>query len=414
MTESPLDVALKKLSQQVESDQPDLETRLKFLGLTADDAQRVQNLQGPFERVGQQFADVFYGHLALFEQTAKFFQDPATARRLRLAQVEHLQTMLAAEWDENYCDRRRRVGDTHAELGVEPHFFLAAYCQYLQFGVQQIAEQSGNHAPGLVEDITSLLKVVLLDIGLTLDAYFAHSTHTLRNALDMLWKANTELRQFAHLASHDLKTPLATVANLCDEAIDEFGAQIPVEARELINAAKQRTYRMSDMINELLSAVTTVESEELNEQVDTAAVLDEVLDLLRNETKKKRIDIDVATELPSVWGNRVRLREAFYNLLSNAIKFIDKQPGRIQVAAHTNDGHTLFTISDNGPGIPTDELDRIFSPFRRLAQHRDKPGSGLGLYFTKNLIERQKGHVWAESEIGKGSRFCVLLPRQQA
>jgi signal transduction histidine kinase len=412
MTESPLEIALQKLAHHAESEQPDLATRLQFLDLTDADARRLQRLQEPFERVSQRFVDVFYEHLAQFEQTAKFIQDPELASRLRVSQAEHLASMLAAEWNEHYCERRRRVGDAHAEVGIEPHFFLAAFCQYLQFGVKQIAQQSGNSDANLVDDITSLLKAVLLDIGLTLDAYFAHSTHTLRNALDMLWRANSELRQFAHLTSHDLKTPLATVANLCDEALDEFGEQIPAGARALIEAAKQRTYRMSDMINELLTAVTTSESEELCEQVEIAEVLDEVLEPLRRETKQKRIDVEVTTPLPAVWGNRVRLREAFHNIVSNAVKFIDKQPGRIEIAAHANDGHTLITFSDNGPGIPSDDLERVFAPFQRLNQHRDRPGSGLGLYFTKNLIERQRGHIWAESEIGKGSRFCVLMPRQ--
>ncbi len=73
----------------------------------------------------------------------------------------------------------------------------------------------------------------------------------------MYWKANIELRQFAHLASHDLKTPLATVANFCDEAIDEFGGQMPDEAKALIESARQRTFRMSRMIDELLSVTTS-------------------------------------------------------------------------------------------------------------------------------------------------------------
>ena len=100
----------------------------------------------------------------------------------------------------------------------------------------------------------SLLKVIFLDIGLTLDAYSEQATHGLRQALELLLKANAELRQFAHLTSHDLKTPLATVANLCDETIDEFGAEMPQEARKLIEAVRNRVFRMSATIDDLLSS----------------------------------------------------------------------------------------------------------------------------------------------------------------
>jgi signal transduction histidine kinase len=206
---------------------------------------------------------------------------------------------------------------------------------------------------------------------------------------------------------------LATVANLCEEAIDEFGDQMPPPAKELIEAARLRTFRMSSMINELLSAVSTTDDSELLELVELQSVLEDVFDYLRTEARKKQVELAMDTPLPKVWGNRVRLREAFYNLVANAVKFSDKHPGKVTVTAAADNLETVVIVADNGPGIPADELDRIFSPFRRLVAHRDQPGSGLGLYFTRNLIERQGGRVWVESTVGKGSRFCVLLKRQE-
>jgi signal transduction histidine kinase len=111
-----------------------------------------------------------------------------------------------------------------------------------------------------------------------------------------------------------------------------------------------------------------------------------------------------------VIGDRARTREAFYNILSNAIKFIDKRPGRIAVNAERRDGQCVISIADNGPGIRAEDLDRIFLPFQRLPGHGDIPGSGLGLYFTKMLVEQQGGQVWADSKLGEGSRFFIALP----
>ena len=161
--------------------------------------------------------------------------------------------MLEAPWDEEYVQGRNRVGDTHADVGIEPNVFLGAYNLYAQYCFRHLMTGLGHREQADLDRLLSVLKVIFLDIGLTLDADFARLIESQRQALDMLWKANVELKQFAQLASHDLKTPLATVANLCDEALDEFGTQIPEGARDLVEAARQRTFRMSRMIDELLA-----------------------------------------------------------------------------------------------------------------------------------------------------------------
>jgi signal transduction histidine kinase len=107
----------------------------------------------------------------------------------------------------------------------------------------------------------------------------------------------------------------------------------------------------------------------------------------------------------------VRLREVLGNLFSNAVKFIDRRPGKIAVTCQTTADACTLCVADSGPGIPPDELDRVFVPFRRLPQHRDRPGSGLGLYFAKTLVDQQGGRIWAESTPGEGARIFVQLRR---
>jgi signal transduction histidine kinase len=140
-------------------------------------------------------------------------------------------------------------------------------------------------------------------------------------------------------------------------------------------------------------------------------VVAESIERLAAEIEKRRFTVTVVGPLPTVWGNRVRLREAIVNILSNAVKFGDKQPATIQISAETTEDICKLAIADNGPGIPPEDLDRIFSPFRRLRIHQDRPGTGLGLYFTRNLVEQDGGSVWAESQIGKGSVFYITLKR---
>jgi signal transduction histidine kinase len=235
----------------------------------------------------------------------------------------------------------------------------------------------------------------------------------LRQALDMFWKANNELRQFAQLTSHDLKTPLATVMNLCDEALDEFGEAMPTQARELVAAAKDRSLRMSRMIDELLASMATPEDVESTEPVSSQEALDEAIETTHLLLAKNGINLDVPRPLPWVLGNKVRLREVFVNLLSNAAKFIDRRPGQVTVEARIEGDQCVIAVADNGPGIPKEELERIFSPFRRLPLHHDRPGTGLGLYFTKNLVDQQGGAMWVESKPGEGSRFHIRLKRAE-
>jgi signal transduction histidine kinase len=393
-----------------------LPERLEFLEISEADRARLRDLAHKLKSRGPAFVEVFYRHLFEFEQTAKFLQDPALVTRLKEAQQRHLEAMLEAEWDDLYVARRFRVGDAHAQVGISPQIFLGAYNQYLQFCLRELSADLDAPAREFGEQMLSLQKAVFLDIGLTLEAYFSQSTLELRQALDLVYRANAELRQFAQLTSHDLKTPLATMANLCDEVLDEFGSQIPEEAAGLIKVARERAFRMSKTIDELLSSTMSLHTEAVQGHVASQGLLQEVIEQISPMLKQKKIELSIDGMLPTVLGDKARLREVFYNLLSNAIKFSDKPQGRIVISCKPSDRECVFAIADNGPGIPDEDLSRVFVPFRRLPSHRNTPGSGLGLYFAKAIVEQQHGRIWAESEMGRGSTFYVALrrPRRDA
>ena len=317
-----------------------------------------------FRPTADAFVEDFYRHLFAHQETARFLQDPRRVERLQKMQRDHFESLLEAEWGEEYIVRRQRVGQTHADVGLDADLFLGAYSQYVKHCSQVTAAERGEEARDTADEILSLIKVIFLDVGLTLDAYFAQSTEKLRQALDLYWKANDDLRRFAQLTSHDLKTPIATVANLCDEAVDEFGDQMPEEAHKLIESARDRAFRNSAMLDEILATTIASHSEQDRDEVPLSEVMGEAIDRLRPLIRKKQIEVIQPKTLPVVFGTKARLQEAFYNLLSNAVKFIDREPG-----------------------------------------------SGLGLYFTMSLIDRDGGRIWAESSLGEGSRFCVELER---
>jgi signal transduction histidine kinase len=387
-----------------------LAEHLAFLELDEASRADLHNILRTIQPHSAEIIERFYSHLFKFPQTSKFLSDPDVVSRLKQAQQKHLEAMLTAAWNDEYLAGRLRVGDVHAQLGIDPHSFLGAYKIYLREVVDLLAQREGLANHPLFPRLINLIGAMLLDIGLTIEAYFSRGAANLRKALEMLWQANAELRLFAQLTSHDLKTPLATVANLCDEVLDEFGPQLPAGALELITAARNRTFRMSDTIDELLETSISLQSQDDQQAVLLERPFQEALDRVRPMIEAKGIELHALPLNITVIGNHVKLREAIYNVLSNAAKFTPADTkGKISVHAKAQGSLCVLTISDTGPGIPPEEQQHLFIPFRRLRRHRDEPGSGLGLYFTKSLIEQMQGKVSAHSEPGRGTTFLIQL-----
>ena len=229
-----------------------LAQRRAFLEISDADVERVRGLAGLFDSFLDGYVEQFFAHLVAHPVTASFLTDADLVARLKQAQKRYFESLLRARLDADYVVDRQRIGQVHADVGLEPPWFLGAYNQYLQYTFRQFAAHCGGDLGCYVEGTLALLKLLLLDMGLALDPYFARSTEHLRTALRLLAQSNVELKEFAHLASHDLKTPLATVANLCEEFLDEFGPQVPAEGRGLIEAARSKTLKLGRMIDELL------------------------------------------------------------------------------------------------------------------------------------------------------------------
>ena len=393
-----------------DEEQDNIEFRLAFLNLGPEDAKRLKRAAPKYGSQLDEFVELFYRHLFSHAQTAQFLTDPELVARLKRVQRAHLESMLEANWDQDYAESRHRVGRVHAREGIAPQWFLGSYNQYLQFWIHQNGAELDAQTREDLLTISSLIRVVMLDVGLTLDSYFHESTVHLRKALEMYWQVNTELRQFAQLASHDLKTPLATVANLCDEALDEFSEEMPQGAIELIEKAKQRVFRMSSTIDELLAGAMQAEDSEIDQQIDTYELAHEAAEEIKPLLDRNQIKLTMTGDFPMVTTSRVRLREILSNLLSNALKYMDKLPGIIEIHGKFAEDEWILSVRDNGSGIAAEDCVKIFSPFLRLRAHQHVPGSGLGLYFAKNMVQQLHGRIWVESTQGKESCFYVALP----
>lgn len=117
--------------------------------------------------------------------------------------------------------------------------------------------------------------------------------------------------------------------------------------------------------------------------------------------------------LPTLMANRSELLQLFQNLIGNAIKFRSSAPPEIRISAEDKNGEWIMSVADNGIGIAPEHAETVFVIFRRLHTHEDYPGSGIGLAICKRIVEEQGGHIWVESQPGKGSKFNFILPMKR-
>jgi PAS domain S-box-containing protein len=224
-----------------------------------------------------------------------------------------------------------------------------------------------------------------------------------------LARSNTELQQFAYIASHDLQEPLRMVTSYLELLERRYKGQLDPKADQFINYAVDGAVRMQTLINALLTysrVGTTVQS---YESIDCAVVLQDVLTNLQVTIAKNRAII-THDPLPEVQGDRTQLIQLFQNLISNGIKFRREDTPHIHIGVKRLADKWLFSIHDNGIGIEAQYTDRIFIIFQRLHSRAAHPGTGIGLSICKKIVERHGGNLWVESQPEQGSVFYFTLP----
>lgn len=219
-------------------------------------------------------------------------------------------------------------------------------------------------------------------------------------------------KDFVANASHELRTPLAVIRGYVETLEDGLVAQ--PERPQVFQTLNQNIRRMGDLIEDLLH-LSKLESPEFTfkpEKVLIREIVQAVLSALKPqaEAKKQNLFLDVPEELPLV-GDRRELEVALKNLLENAVHYTGER-GKISIGATRTDGAVEITVADTGIGIPSQDLSRIFERFYRVDKSRSKEegGTGLGLSIVKHIAEAHGGRVEVESEVGKGSKFTLVIP----
>jgi PAS domain S-box-containing protein len=222
-----------------------------------------------------------------------------------------------------------------------------------------------------------------------------------------LESANTELKDFAYIISHDLKAPLRAIGSLSQWLYADYRDKFDENGRTQMDLLVNRVNRMQNLIEGVLEYSRVGRIREQREEISLDEVVREAIDTL---APPKNILITIDSPLPVVRYEKIRLQQIVTNLIGNAIKYMDKQKGEIHVACSQEGEFWQLSVRDNGPGIDSRYYEKIFQIFQTL-QPRDKVEStGIGLTIVKKIVEMNGGRVWVESEVGKGSVFYVTIP----
>ncbi|HZZ70219.1 MAG TPA: sensor histidine kinase KdpD [Phenylobacterium sp.] len=218
--------------------------------------------------------------------------------------------------------------------------------------------------------------------------------------------------------SHDLRTPLSTVLGSATTLIDFGNTLAPKVRDDLLQSIREEAERLNRYVGDLLD-MTRLEGGGLStrrEWVDVRDVLRAAVDRVKRRLEGRKLDRDYPAQLSMVMADASLLEQALVNILENAIAY-SPDATNIEVAAYEDRGNVVISIEDEGRGIPTTELERVFERFRRMEEATDRgKGAGLGLAISKGFVEAMGGRIAAASPIheGRGTRILISLPKERA
>lgn len=229
-----------------------------------------------------------------------------------------------------------------------------------------------------------------------------------------LSRANADLSAFVATASHDLRSPLASLFSYVELLKETEEENLTPDGKHFLNRVEESARRMHRLVEDLMLLSRAERMAEASEPIDLAELLENIRLELTPKLAQRQAELVLPGSLPTVPGAPTALAQVFTNLITNSLKYMGDQPKpRIEVVWHPEDDRYRFSVTDNGIGIAADQLEKIFDPFVTLQDPRAGrvESSGVGLNIVKRIVERHGGKVWAESDGESGSVFHFTLKR---
>ncbi|TCJ14527.1 HAMP domain-containing protein [Flaviaesturariibacter flavus] len=236
-----------------------------------------------------------------------------------------------------------------------------------------------------------------------------HMARTLDTNISELKRKNAELDQFAHIVSHDLKSPLRGIGNVVSWIEEDHESELSPKVKEYLNLIKGRLERGESLIGGILSYARVGREEEAPEAVHVGELLHEIIG---NQDLRSGAHVELSPALPLLYTERLPLFQVFSNLVGNAIKYNDKIQPRILVYHNEYAEHYEFFVQDNGPGIAPAYHRKVFGIFQTLGERKGVESTGVGLAIVKKILEARGEQIRLDSETGQGSVFSFTWKKK--
>ena len=249
----------------------------------------------------------------------------------------------------------------------------------------------------------------------SLEGRVSERTHELQTANERLQDHDRRRSKFVSVASHELRTPMTSIKGFVENMLDGLTGQLTERQQHYLQRVKHNVERLTRIINQLLdwSRIDVGRIELKPEPLRMCDFVRDVVESFQNMSAEKAITLQVAAceEFPLIRADRDKLEQILWNLVGNAIKFTP-QGGRVVVEfLLREDGFVQISIVDTGCGIAPHEVPKVFNEFSKVESSLpSSQGAQLGLFITKSLVKLHGGQIWAESQLGVGSRFCFTIP----
>ena len=408
-----------------------VEDRLAFLNFGSDDRERLAALAPVLEEHADELVAAFYRHLLAFPETRQLLRDPVVKDRLLSVQRRYLTSLAEPSLDAKYFDERRRIGETHDRIGLEPRWYLGAYALYLSLLIPIIG-QALEHDPAAAQcTVVALQKLLFLDAQIAMEAYIARHHRELEYLTEELANEGRRLAREYQDQTAELRTTetrartaeeLAAVGVLVAGLAHEIGTPMGViqghakllesavsgeSAKWRLRTIQEQIGRISKIIQTLLNMARPRRTQ--RQPVDLVALLEASLAFLQERLRHRNIRVETHFDpAPSVVGDSERLQQLFLNLFLNAA---DAMPdgGELQVSVTAApDGALEVRVSDTGPGIPEADRARVFEPFFTTKPAGE--GNGLGLMMAHGIVLDHGGSIELANDREVGAEFVLRFP----
>ncbi len=252
------------------------------------------------------------------------------------------------------------------------------------------------------------------DMGQNLTGYvmMLRDITELRRAEAELMRINEELKNFVHVVSHDLKTPLIAIQGFSGRLAKNYYEKIGTKGQDYLKHINSSARRMELLIDDLLALSKIGQVVSSFQKMSARAIVDRVIPDLEGRLEEKNIRLHVAPHLPELQCDGERLCQVFENLLVNALKYMGKEEdAEIEIGYEDKGKYHRFFVRDNGIGIDPQYHQKIFEKYQRIAGTTED-GTGLGLAIVERIVTSHGGRVWVESARGRGATFYFTVPKE--